>query len=201
MIGFAVMTVVALSFRSRAVRILLLIGAVLVFTGFLSYQAISESFSTGVHAIESGGLFGKADVNEASGSWEFRLESIVGGWGLFSAHPWFGVGFGQSIWHYTKYLPAWANHSSHPSTIHNVFLEVASELGVFALAAFLGLWAWALISARRGLGEPALRPYAILMSSIIFGQMAFLMITPMVREIWLTLPMAIAIGAMVKAKA
>lgn len=200
MIGFAVMTVVALSFRSRAVRVLLLIGVVFVFTGFLSYQAISESFSTGVHAIESGGLFGKADVNEASGSWDFRLQSIVGGWRLFSAHPWFGVGFGQSIWHYTKYLPAWADHSSHPSTIHNVFLEVASELGVFALAAFLGLWGWALISAKHGLSDSTLRPYAILMASIISGQMAFLMITPMVREIWLTLPMAIAIGAMARTK-
>jgi hypothetical protein len=39
------------------------------------------------------------------------------------------------------------------------------------------------------------------MCSIIFGQMAFLMITPMVREIWLTLPMAIAIGTMARAKA
>ncbi|HNV24747.1 MAG: O-antigen ligase family protein [Nitrospira sp.] len=201
MIGFALMTVVALSFRSRAVRVLLLIGAVFVFTGFLSYQAISESFSTGVQAVESGGLFGKADVNEASGSWQFRLESIVGGWKLFVANPWFGVGFGQSIWHYTKYLPAWANHSSHPSTIHNVFLEVASELGMFALAAFLGMWSWALISAKRALRHPELRSYAILMCSIILGQMAFLMITPMVREIWLTLPMAIAIGRMARAEA
>lgn len=200
-IGFALMTIVALSFRSRTVRILLLVGTGLIFAGFLSYQAISESFSVGVHAIESGGLFGKADVNEASGSWQFRLESIVGGWNLFWAHPWFGVGFGQSIWHYTKYLPAWANHSSHPSTIHNVFLEVASELGIFALAAFLGLWTWALVCAKRGLRLPEVRPYAILMCSIILGQMAFLMITPMVREIWLTLPMAIAIGYMARKNA
>ena len=93
------------------------------------------------------------------------------------------------------------SHSSHPSTIHNVFLEVASELGMFALAAFLGMWSWALISAKRALRHPELRSYAILMCSIILGQMAFLMITPMVREIWLTLPMAIAIGRMARAEA
>ena len=102
-----------------------------------SGEVLGLRFSSMREGTRGGGLFGKADVNEASGSWQFRLESIVGGWKLFVANPWFGVGFGQSIWHYTKYLPAWANHSSHPSTIHNVFLEVASELGMFALAAFL----------------------------------------------------------------
>ena len=196
MVGFPLMTIVALSFRSRTVRILFLVGAGLIFTGFLSYQAISESFSVGIHAIESRGVFGKADVNEASGSWQFRIESIVGGWNLLWAHPWFGVGFGQSISHYTKYLPSWADHPFHPATIHNLFLEVGSELGIFALSAFIGLWVSAFVSLKRGLRIPELRPYAILLCSILLGQVAFLMVTPMVREIWLTLPMAIAIGQM-----
>ncbi|HBH80154.1 MAG TPA: hypothetical protein DDY39_10040 [Nitrospira sp.] len=61
---------------------------------------------------------------------------------------------------------------------------------------FLGLWGWAFVCVRRGLRLPVLRPYAVLMCALLLGQMAFLMITPMVREIWLTLPMAMALGYM-----
>ncbi len=150
--------------------------------------------------MESQGLFGKADLNEGSGSFAFRRESIVGGWNLFWAHPWFGVGFGQAINHYVKYLPSWADHYYHPAVIHNMFLEVASELGIFSLSAFIGLWVCAFVSLKQGLKNPDVRPYAVLLSSILAGQMIFLMITPMVREIWLTLPMAMAIGYMAKNK-
>jgi hypothetical protein len=196
MIGFAVMAVVAAWFYSKAARTLLLVGIGFVATGLLSYQAISDSLSVGVQAAESRGIFGDADVNSASGSWQFRIESIVGGWNLLWAHPWLGVGFGQSIWHYTQYLPSWANHTFHPATIHNVFLEVGSELGIVSLAAFLGLWMWAFVCVKRGLRQPELHPYAVLMCCVLLGQIAFLMITPMVREIWLTIPMAVTLGYM-----
>jgi O-antigen ligase len=193
-IGFALLILVAMWFHSKLVRQLSLIVIVLAIAGGLGYQIVSVWFQTGIQTIEGQGLFGKADLNEGSGSFDFRRESIVGGWNLFWAHPWFGVGFGQAINHYIKYLPSWATHPFHPAVIHNVFLEVASELGVFALSAFMGLWAWAFACLKRGLGIPAARPYAILLSSILVGQLGFLMVTPMVRELWLTVPMAIAIG-------
>ncbi|MCC2643467.1 MAG: putative rane protein of ExoQ family, involved in exopolysaccharide production [Nitrospira sp.] len=193
-IGFALLILVALWFYSKLVRQLSLIFVVLGVAGVLSYQMVSEWFQTGIQTVENQSLFGKADLNEGSGSFAFRRESIVGGWNLFCAHPWFGVGFGQAINHYIKYLPSWATHPYHPAVIHNVFVEVASELGVFALSAFIGLWVWAFVSLKRGLRIPVVRPYAILLMSILLGQVVFLMITPMVREIWLTLPMAIAIG-------
>jgi O-Antigen ligase len=195
-IGFACMVLVAICFHSKTVRTLVGVGAGLIIMGLLSYQVISEWFSVGVRIIESQNFLGKADINPAAESWQFRLESIVGGWNLFWVHPWFGVGFGQSTWHYTKYLPSWAIHPSHPATIHNVFLEVACELGIFALSAFVGLWTWAFVCLKRGLRVLELRPYAILFLSILIGQLAFLMITPMVREIWLTLALAGAIGQM-----
>ncbi|MFO0775083.1 MAG: O-antigen ligase family protein [Nitrospiraceae bacterium] len=198
MIGFAVMAVVTLNFYSRAARIMTLLGLLMSMTGLLSYQVISESVSSGVRVFESQSFWGQADVNAASGSWQFRLESIVGGWNLFLAYPWFGVGFGQSIWNYMPYLPSWATHSSHPSTIHNTFLEVGSELGIFALVTFIGIWLWGFLGIRRALQRPETRHYAILMCSILSGQMTFVMITPMVREIWLTIPMAIALGYMHK---
>lgn len=198
MIGFAMMTVVALAFYSRAARIATFVGVGLAVTGLLSYQAISESLSTGIQTFEKGGWFAGADVNSASGSWQFRLESIVGGWNLFWAHPWLGVGPGQAIRYYTEYLPAWANHVSHPSEIHNIFLEVGSELGIFGFAAFISLWMWAFVCVKRALRVPALHPYAVLMCCMLLGQMVFLMITPMVREIWLTIPMAIALGYMTR---
>jgi O-antigen ligase len=196
MIGFALMIMVALAFYSKAARMAIFVGIGLAVTGFLSYQAISETLSAGVQTIEKQGWFASSDVNPANSSWQFRLESIVGGWNLFLAHPWFGVGVGQALYHYTMYLPSWANHIAHPSIIHNVFLEVGSELGVVTLGAFLGLWVWAFVCAKRGLHLPALRPYAVLMCCVLAGQIAFLMITPMVREIWLTIPMAVALGYM-----
>ena len=199
MIGFAVMVVVALAFYSKAARIAILVGIGFAVTGLLSYQAISESLSAGVQSFEKQGWFASADVNSASGSWQFRLESIVGGWNLFWAHPWLGVGFGQALYHYTTYLPSWANHIAHPSVIHNTFLEVGSELGIFSLAAFIGLWGWAFVCVKRALHLAVLRPYAVLMCCLLLGQIAFLMITPMVREIWLTIPMAISLGYMHRA--
>jgi O-Antigen ligase len=195
-IGFAVMAMVAAWFYSKAARMAIFVGIGLAFTGLLSYQTITESLSAGIQTFEKGSWFTNADINSASGSWQFRIESIVGGWNLLWAHPWLGVGFSQSIFHYTKYLPSWANHTFHPAAIHNVFLQVGSELGVVSLATFIGLWVWAFVCAKRGLHLPALRPYAVLMSAILLGQMAFLMITPMVREIWLTIPMAVALGYM-----
>lgn len=197
-IGFAFVFVVTMWFHSKLTRNLVLAGVGILITGLVSQQVLSELFQTGIQLFNSQSLFGKADLNEGSGSFDFRLESIVGGWNLFWAHPWFGVGFGQSINHYTKYLPAWATHPFHPATIHNVFLEVACELGILAASAFIGLWVWAFVSVRRALRIAELRPYAVLLSSILVGQMAFLMITPMVREIWLTLAMAIAIGHMAR---
>ncbi len=200
-VGFALLIVVALWFQSKLVRKLSVIALVLALAGGLSYQVVSEWFQAGIHTVESQSLFGKADLNESSGSLAFRRESIVGGWNLFWAHPWFGVGFGEAINHYVKYLPSWADHYYHPAVIHNMFLEVASELGVFALSAFIGMWAWAFVCLKRGLSIPALRSYAVLLTSLLIGQIAFLMITPMVREIWLTLPMAMAIGHMARSNA
>ncbi|MEX5218538.1 MAG: O-antigen ligase family protein [Nitrospira sp.] len=196
LIGFAILTMVTLWFRSRVVRKLSLVSVLFIIAGFLSYQVISEWLQSGIQSLEGQSPFGKADLNEGSASFEFRRESIAGGWNLFLAYPLFGVGFGQAINHYMPYLPSWASHPFHPAVIHNTFLEVASELGVFALFAFLGIWGWAFMSVKRGLRFSASRPYSILMLGILLGQMGFLMITPMVRELWLTLPMAIAIGQM-----
>ena len=196
MIGFAVMFTIAISLYSKAARTATFVAVALFLAGFVGYQTISESLSTGIQTVEGYRWFANADINPANSSWQFRIESIIGGWNLFWAHPWFGVGAGQAMWHYMKYLPGWANHPTHPGVIHNVFLEVASELGIFALTAFIGLWVWAIVCAGRGLRLPALRPYAVLMCALLLGQMAFLMITPMVREIWLTLPMAMALGYM-----
>ena len=115
MIGFALMIVIALAFYSRAARIAIFVGIGLAVTGFLSYQAISEILSAGVQTIEKQGWFASADVNSANSSWQFRLESIVGGWNLFLAHPWFGVG----IW--TSALPLYGVSTlmgeSHRSSI------------------------------------------------------------------------------------
>lgn len=195
-IGFIVLSAVALWFRFPVARKFSPILVGLLLGGVLSWQIISDWFQTGIQTVESQNLFAEADLNEGTGSFAFRRESIAGGWNLFLANPWFGVGFGQAINRYMPYLPSWATHQYHPAVIHNAFLEVASELGIFCLSAFVGLWAWAFVCLKRGLHIPEFRPYTILLTSLLIGQISFLMITPMVRELWLSLAMAIAVGQM-----
>lgn len=55
----------------------------------------------------------------------------------------FGVGMGNFVSHYMQYLPGLAPHLYQP--VHNVFILVASEIGILGLIAFvifLGHIAW-----------------------------------------------------------
>lgn len=86
-------------------------------------------------------------VVERAAHWQAAL-------GMFSDHPWTGVGLGNYPQAYPQYaLPRWPDPLGHA---HNYYLNIAAEAGLPGLAAYLlwvaaGLWL-ALRAARRSQG-------------------------------------------------
>lgn len=63
-----------------------------------------------------------------------RLEMLRGGWGIWTDHPWFGVGTMDLADTYRRYMPPGAVHVH--GHLHNIFLQVAATTGIVGLAAF-----------------------------------------------------------------
>ena len=82
----------------------------------------------------------------------------------------------------------------HPVVIHNAFIEVASELGIFGFAAFAGLMIHAFACLARNWSDPELGGFARALFVTLLGQIVLLIFTPMIREIWLTLSLAASLG-------
>jgi len=65
--------------------------------------------------------------------------------GMWTDRPWLGVGIGNYEPVYERYaLPLWPLPLGHA---HNYYLNIAAEAGVVGLAAYLLLWAAALLGA------------------------------------------------------
>jgi O-antigen ligase len=77
-------------------------------------------------------------------------------WGMFSDHPWLGVGIGNYAVAYPDYtLPRWYEPLGHA---HNYYLNVAAETGLIGLAAYelagLATFVWVGRQVRRLRGWP-----------------------------------------------
>lgn len=202
LLALVLMLAVALYFFTRFGRAVVVIG----FLGFLALLAAHAwSLPDLAQTLEEIRHFGKAvrsdQLTSVAGSLQFRIESSVGGWNLFMAHPLFGVGLAQAIHEYMQYLPGWAVSPFHPEVIHNSFFEVASENGVFALFFLLWLWFIAFRGVASAWNDPELSFYARALFVALVGQVFFLSMTPMVRDIWFTLPLAAAFGEIMTVKA
>jgi len=75
-----------------------------------------------------------------------RLAHWHAAWAMWGEHPWLGVGIGNYAFVYPRYaLPRWSDPLGHA---HNYYLNVAAEIGVVGLIAYLVLviswlyWAW-----------------------------------------------------------
>lgn len=75
-----------------------------------------------------------------------RLELLRGGWSIFKDHWVVGVGTGDLGEIYARYKPSGAVHIH--GHMHNIFLQVAVQMGIVGLAAFL----WLLVSWFRLMG-------------------------------------------------
>jgi O-antigen ligase len=202
MVAIATMLVAAIAAGSRlgALVVLAVLAAAVALLAAHGFDVPAAIRSVeGIHFLGEG--FRYADLYDSVSSFRFREESWAGGMQLFLAHPLLGVGLGQAIDAYMAYLPYWATSPVHPAEIHNTFIEVAAELGVFTLLVFVGLWLCAFFGTLRAWRDPELGRYARALFVVLVGQLVFLLFTPMVRDIWLTLPLAAALAPLAAARA
>jgi O-antigen ligase len=91
-------------------------------------------------------------------------------WEEFKSAPWLGHGFGREILA-AKFLPHTPKTIQHPPLrhSHNVFIDVALQLGAVGLALFVALMA-ALVREYRGfLRDPAVAPLGVIGITLIAG--------------------------------
>jgi O-antigen ligase len=118
-----------------------LVVAVLVAT---NYSRFRESY-------EAKRNVAKANVDNRLAAWRFAAE-------LARDHPLVGAGPGNFGIHYERY---WRAHpdAHHLGVVHNSYLEIASEMGIPALAAFLAFCATVFgrlyAAGRHGAADPA----------------------------------------------
>jgi putative inorganic carbon (HCO3(-)) transporter len=80
----------------------------------------------------------EVELTEANYAVLERMAHWQAAWGMFSDHPWLGVGIGNYEPVYPAYfLPGWTEPLGHA---HNYYLNIAAEAGLIGLAAYLVLW-------------------------------------------------------------
>lgn len=202
LLGLVAMGAVALCIWSRVGRALVVVGAVALLLALSAHGWSVPDLAESVERLRHFGSALRADqLTSTAGSLAFRMESSVGGWNLFLAHPITGVGLGQTYHLYMTYLPPWAINPFHPQDIHNAFVAVAADSGVVAFAALVALWVLALRGVRAAWNDPALGVYARTLLVVLVGQFVFVCLTPMVRDMWFTVAFAGALGQIMKSRA
>ena len=107
------------------------------------------------------GVFDVRTVVLSSDNWAIveRMAHWQTAWEMWLDHPWFGIGAGQYPILYEDYqMPGWPDPLGHA---HNIYLNVAAEMGAVGLAAYLlmvGSW---IALALRTLRLPGKLPRAI----------------------------------------
>lgn len=89
----------------------------------------------------------RTEVTDANFAVIERLAHWQAALGMWTDHPWLGVGAGNYAAAYAGYnLPRWYEALGHA---HNVYLNFAAEAGLLGLAAYLWLWTASLWQALR----------------------------------------------------
>ncbi len=73
-----------------------------------------------------------------------RVNDIIAGWRMFLAHPFLGVGWGNYIFHYSRYDPRlaewdWLDERPVSVTVNNLPIKVLSETGSVGFMIFVGI--------------------------------------------------------------
>jgi len=201
LLGLVAMGAAALCIWSRPGRGLVVAGVIGFVLALAAHGWSMPKLAQTIEELRHIGSDLRADqLTSTAGSLQFRMESSVGGWNLFMEHPLTGMGLGQTYHHYQSFLPGWAQSPFHPQDIHNAFIGVAADAGVFAFAALIALWVLALRGVRAAWHDPVLGPYARTLLVVLVGQFVFISLNPMVRDVWFTVPLGAALGQIMKAR-
>jgi len=139
-LGFAAAFVVMSVVRSRravafTTMALLLSALFLLLGGFQLIPAVLvERFTNFLPYL---GVFDARRIEVTPDNWAVveRMAHWQAGWYMFSDHPWLGVGIGNYAPVYPAYaLPGWDDPLGHA---HNYYLNIAAEVGLVGLCAYL----------------------------------------------------------------
>ncbi len=120
--------------KSTAIRAVIVAGLIL-----------AVSFA-GVHWGRSQGF---TDISQDT-TYMQRIATIKAGIAMFEAKPLFGVGPGCSIVAYPLYVPIAAHCGCQSQlVIHNSFVQVLSEVGIFGFAVFMLFLGYSILDARK----------------------------------------------------
>jgi putative inorganic carbon (hco3(-)) transporter len=151
-LGFAaavaamVTAMVARSGRAALVALVLaVLIAYVVLAGSLGLPpTLAQRFSDFLPYVNLTDVRG-VEVTDANFAVLERMAHWQSALGMWTDHPWLGIGAGNYEAVYASYaLPLWPLALGHA---HNYYLNIAAEAGVLGLAAYLVLWGAALLGA------------------------------------------------------
>jgi O-antigen ligase len=187
-LGAAVGMTVVIVTRSRraaflsAVAALLLLSAVLL--GSLSPAQLPQPVAARLQEVPA--FFGVGDplsqpVTDENFALIERLAHWVAAQRMFAAEPLLGVGPGNYAAAYPAYrLPRWEEPLGHA---HNVYLNVLAESGLLGFAAFVVLWATAIVYVLRRRAQ-VLSPLTRAMAIGVLGVLAHLAVHNLVDNLF-----------------
>jgi len=87
----------------------------------------------------------RVEITDANFAVLERVAHWRAAWGMFSDHPWLGVGIGNYAVAYPAYaLPRWSDPLGHA---HNIYLHFLAETGLLGLVTYLLFWIMAMAQA------------------------------------------------------
>ena len=139
----------------------------------------------------------RVEITDANFAVLERVAHWRAAWGMFSDHPWLGVGIGNYAVAYPAYsLPHWRDALGHA---HNIYLHVLAETGLLGLAAYLIFWIVAIV--RIWQARTSQSDYAKAVAIGVLGVIAHLTVHNLVDNLYVQgmyLHVAILLGLPVK---
>ena len=146
-IGVIVVAVAARSGRAVVLGLVLsIIAAYLLLAGGITLlpASILQRFGDFMPYLGVGDVRG-VEVTDANFAVLERMAHWQSAVGMWTDHPWLGVGIGNYEVVYNRYaLPLWATPLGHA---HNYYLNIGAEAGIVGLIAYFALWGAALLQS------------------------------------------------------
>ncbi|MBI5233318.1 MAG: O-antigen ligase family protein, partial [Deltaproteobacteria bacterium] len=132
---------------------------------FITFSLVSPNAPTERYTGETGG-----------GSISYRIGWMKMAFAMIEDHPIIGVGTGNFVTRYNRYLTDTPEVPRSPYWTHNSYLQLWAENGIFALLGFLVLlWfcVWRMYVVVSGTTDEILRAIALLLLSVVAGYSFF----------------------------